>query len=327
MVTREGSIRPRVTDWRLTVESRAARARTDLGALGPADPGDPEGAQWRRAAAESLDIVDAVLNRFDRWWRSAASWWSGWHIERAWRALHEAEISIIAAGGDLSGRLPGLRARVAAYLPEDDLRRQALEELSPGEFPLATVRVVVVDAVRAAFDNSDGAHAAARALRNKLVVASIVLLLFNVAIGVVGSLRAGLVPLCVHPPSMLSTCPGGLRPSPGDVWLVQLLGAFGAIIATVISLLRRRPSLAPYVLIGYQALIKALLGAALSVVGVLALAAGVTEGLIGISTQPALQLWAVLLGYSQQIGTRLLDNYADHVMEQARPMPETEAPR
>jgi hypothetical protein len=107
-----------------------------------------------------------------------------------------------------------------------------------------------------------------------------------------------------------------------DIWLVQLLGAFGAVVAAVVLLTRRRPSLSPYILVGYQALIKVLLGSALAVIGVLALSAHVAEGLTCITSQAALLLWAALLGYSQELGTRLLDNYADRVMNHVRPLPD-----
>jgi hypothetical protein len=313
--------RARLTDWQLTVEARARRTRADLAELDGVAGADRE----RRSAADSLDVVDRVLEHRERFWRLPAAWWSGWHIERAWRALHEAEVCTAAALPDLAGRLPGLRQRVIGYLPEDDLRRQALESLQPGRPAGAADRAVVVDALRAAFDASDDAHAAARALRNKMIAAAALLFVINTALGVLGLLRPEFLPMCAHMPGndkVLACATGARSPAPLDIWLVQLLGAFGAMIAAVILLVRRRPSLSPYVLIGYQALIKVLLGSALAVVGVLALSAGVAEGLTCITSQAALLLWAALLGYSQQVGTRLLDNYADRVMDQVRPLPD-----
>jgi hypothetical protein len=318
------SDRARLTDWQLTVESRARRAHADLAEL----DGVPGVERERRSATQSLAVVDRTLDLQERWWRLPASWWSGWHIERAWRALHEAEVRTAAALPDLHGRLPGLRQRVAGYLPEDDLRRLALESLQPGRPPSPADKAVVVDALRAAFDASDDAHAAARALRNKMVAAALLLFVINTALGLLGLFRPGFIPMCAHMPENLTvvTCAtGGKTPGPLDIWLVQLIGSFGAIIAAVVLLVRRRPSLSPYVLIGYQALIKALLGAALAVVGVLALSAGVAAGLTCVTSQSALLLWAALLGYSQQVGTRLLDNYADRVMDQVRPLPEPAA--
>jgi hypothetical protein len=304
-----------VTDWQLTVESRARRVRADLAALPSATATDVA----RKAAEVSLEVVDAALRSADnKWWRSGASWWSGWHIERAWRALHEAEIYLAAADPDLTAKLPGLRARVRPYLEKRDPRWQALEGPEPD-------RAVVVDAMRAAFDASDDAHAAARALRNKLFVISLALLVLNTVLGVIGALKPGLVPSCM-PPNLTvrdTLCPtGSASPSAWDVWLVQLFGALGATISVVLLLIRRRPDLTPYVLVGYQALVKVLLGAALAVVGMLALGAGLVSGIVYVGSQAALLLWAVLFGYAQQVGTRLLDNYADRLMDEVRPLPE-----
>jgi hypothetical protein len=315
-----GWARPRITDWQLAVESRARRIHGDLATLD-----DVPGVRAERmAAARALDVVDRILQDQRRWWQSAAAWWSGWHIERAWRALHEAEVAVISADPHLAAHLPALRERVATYVHDDDRRRRALEQLRPAAPPSPADRAVVADALCAAFDASDDAHAGARALRNKLVITAAALVVLNTVLGVAGIMRPGMVPMCVQvqqTPRMI--CPAGPAPGPVDVWLVQMLGAFGALVAAVILLIRRRPSLSPYVLIGYQALIKVLLGAGLAVVGVLGLGAGITEGLICVTSQPGLLLWSVLLGYSQQVGTRLLDNYADQVMDQVRPLPDT----
>ncbi|MBV9844063.1 MAG: hypothetical protein JOZ47_03160 [Kutzneria sp.] len=325
MATRVDSNQARASDWQLTVESRARRVRAELLDLAEV----PGTEQERRAAADALDIVDQALTCKERWFRAIAAWWSGWHIERAWRALHEAEVCVIAAHPDLTSRLPGLRQRIASYLHEDDLRRVALDTLQPSQPPSRGDKAVVYDAMRAAFDATDDVHSSARALRNKLIAAALILFTVNTVLGILGFVRPGFMPLCAHLPQLgeasnvLTVCAsGGKSPAPPDIWLVQVIGAFGAIIAAVILLVRRRPSLSPYVLVGYQALIKVLLGAALAVVGVLALSAGVAQGLTCITSQSALLLWAAVLGYSQQVGTRLLDNYADRVMDQVRPLPE-----
>ncbi|HJP78621.1 MAG TPA: hypothetical protein VJ914_30380 [Pseudonocardiaceae bacterium] len=314
-----------VTDWRLIVESRARRARTDLALLDTDPRCAPDTEVARAAALESLAIVDAVLRARAKWWQAPSVWWSGWRIERAWRALHEAEVYLIAADPALSARLPALGERISPCLPDTDLRRIALSRLRPEDPPSAADRIVVTDAVRAAFDASDEAHASARALRNKLFVAALTLLLLNVLLGIVSSVWPTLLPMCVagneNPAGNQLICAGGsAHPAGGEVWLVAMMGAVGASIAAVVLLVRRRPSLSPYVLAGYQALIKVLLGALLAVVGVLALGAGLVQGLISLHSQDAVLFWAVLLGYSQQVGTRLLDNYADRLLNRVRPL-------
>ena len=306
------------TDWRLIVESRVRRVRADLAALAVV----PGVEQYRTAAAESLAVVETTLNQRDRWWRAPFAWWSGWRVERCWRALHDAEVAVAAAEPHLAAKLPGLTERIAASLPEHDLRRRALNTLAPRTPPTDSERAILVDALRAAFDISDEVHAATRALRNKMVVAALVLGFLNLSFGIVGAVRPAFLPMCSLPDELGKTvcASGASTPGAFDVWLVLLLGAAGASIATVVLLIRRRPSLSPYVLVGYQALIKVLLGGLLAVVGTLALGAGVGGGITCLRTQAALLLAALALGYAQQLGTRLLDNYADRVLDRARPL-------
>jgi hypothetical protein len=302
------------TGWKQIVLARVRRARTDLATL--ADT--PEFQRWRAVAEKALDEAESVANGEVMLRRRPVEWWTGWRVERAWRALHDAEVAIIAADPQLAAHLPAIRVRVALTLPEQDPRRRELETQD------RPPREAVVDAVRAAFDASDDSHAEARALRNKLCVAAFALVVLNTVLGLVGIFRPGFLPLCVarvNAPGQVACASGGTASGGADVWLTQVLGATGALIAAVVSLVRRRPSLSPYIMVGYQALIKVLLGAALAVVGVLALAAGLGEGLIGLRGQAAVLVAAVVFGYAQQLGTRLLDNYADRLLDQVKPLP------
>jgi hypothetical protein len=302
------------TDWKQIVLARVRRATTDLATLGDA----PEFQRWREAAAAALAEATNVVNGRVTLRHRPSEWWTGWRVERAWRALHDAEVAIIAADPRLAAHLPAIRVRVALSLPEQDQRRRELEAQD------SPAREAVVDAVRAAFDASDDGHAAARALRNKLCVAALALIALNTLLGLVGIFRPGFLPLCVarvNAPGQVACVSGGMTSGASDIWLTQVLGATGALIAAVVSLVRRRPSLSPYIMVGYQALIKVLLGAVLAVVGVLALAAGLGEGLIGLRGQAAVLVAAVVFGYAQQLGTRLLDNYADRLLDQVKPLP------
>lgn len=315
------------TDWQLTVESRARRVRADLAAC----EGIPGTETGRAVACASLEVVDAALYGAPRRWWSLVSWWSGWHIERAWRALHEAEIAAISVDPQLPGRMPGLRARIDLYLPAEDPRWQALHHLDLSKTVTAHDRAVVVDALRAAFDASDDAHAAARSLRNKLVIATAALFVLNTVLGVLGIVRPGLIPLCIpadHFGPSTMVCPSGANaPTGWDVWLAQTFGVLGAALSVVVLLIRRRPEVTPYVLTGYQGLIKVLFGATLAIVGLLAFSAGLAHGFVNVDSQAALLLWSVLLGYAQQVGTRMLDKYADRIMDDVRPVAEQPAER
>lgn len=77
------------------------------------------------------------------------------------------------------------------------------------------------------------------------------------------------------------------------------------------------PSVVPYALAPHQGLIKILLGAVLAMLGVLALSSDEID--LSISSQAELLIFAVILGYSQQAGTRLLDAYANKVVTAAQP--------
>jgi MYXO-CTERM domain-containing protein len=308
------------TDWALIVESRLERADCDLAAL--ADVADVR--HECDSAAKALAVARGVLACPIKFRRRLPVWWSGWRVERAWRALHDAEVYLTAADQDLAARMPALRERVSPVLPENDLRRRALDLLQPNTPPTRADRTVVVDAMRAAFDASDDAHAAARALRNRLFVAALLLVGLSTLLGVLGFAQPGFLPMCVDrvdAPGHLACASGGTGPAPSDVWLTQVMGAAGALIAAVVLLIRRRPSLSPYTLVGYQALIKVLLGALLAVIGVLALGSGLDAGLIEVRGQPAVLVAAVVFGYAQQLGTRLLDNYADRLLDRVRPIP------
>ncbi|HVV24982.1 MAG TPA: hypothetical protein VHF06_36460 [Pseudonocardiaceae bacterium] len=306
-----------VNDWELVVLTRVHRARDSLATVGTHLP-----EHQRTNAAEALDVVERVLHERPRGLRRLSVWWTGWRVERAWRSLHEAEIYVTAADPDLVAHLPALRERVALGLPPDDQRRTALDGLDE-HTPVGTVRAMVTDALRAAFDASDEAHAAARAFRNKLFVAGAVLVVLNTLLGILGFAEPGFIPMCVDKITGDGRiCASGAdRPMPADLWLTQVMGAAGAVIATVVLLVRRRPSLSPYILIGYQGLIKVLLGALLAVFGVLLLGAGVGDGLIGLRGQAAVLVAALVFGYTQQVGTRLLDNYADRLLDRVRPLP------
>jgi hypothetical protein len=302
-------------DWKVVVEARLSRARAELAMAGQIAGREPIEA--------SLQVVaDLLYERIPLLGRLPA-WWSGWQVERSWRALHEAEALLAAADPELAARLPIVLGQVAIGLSSNDSRRVALEALPRDAVPAAGDRLVVLDAVRASLDASDNAHAAARALRNKLFVGAAVLVGLNTLLGVIGFVRPGFLPMCVdriEAPGHLVCAGGGGSPSPADVWLTQVLGAAGALVSTVVLLIRRRPSLTPYVMIGYQAVIKVVLGASLAVIGVLVLGAGLGEGLVGPRNQAAVLVAAVVFGYTQQIGTRLLDNYTDKLLDEVRPL-------
>jgi hypothetical protein len=295
------------------------------------DIGQSRFSAWRVAVGERLQWLEAELDsRQDSeppqgvvpamWiaYRSTkaksklASWYSGEHIERSWRALHLAEARVIASSSDLAGRLPAVRERALEDLQAKDLRVKALMAINPNSIG-TNDRAVVCEALRAAYATSDNSHTAVRGLRNRLVLFGLLILGLNVLLGALSSFFPNLVPVCVR--DFCAT--GGATPSGGDVWLIELIGALGGAVAVVILLLRTRPSVVAYTLTPYQATIKVMLGAVLAVAGVLFAGSGVLQGVV--NNRPALLVLALVFGYAQQLATRLLDNYANDVVGKAQP--------
>lgn len=289
----------RFSAWRVPVSEKLQWLQAELdGRKDPAPPG----------VLEAMRIAHRSTKARSR----LGTWYSGADIERAWRNLHLAEAKVMATSPDLAGRLPALRERVLEDLGRTDHRAKALEAIKPdGIGP--NERAAVAEALRGAYSVSDNSHTAVRSLRNRLLLFGLLMLALNLGLGVLSSVFPTLLPLCVK--DFCAT--GGAGPAGGDVWLVQLLGALGGAVAVVILLLRTRPSVVAYTLTPYQACIKIMLGAVLAIVGVLIAGTGVLQGIV--TTRPALLVLALILGYSQQVGTRFLDSYADTVVGKAQP--------
>jgi hypothetical protein len=291
----------RFSAWRVAVSEKLQWLQSELDSRsGPAPAGVLEA---MRIAHESTRTRSRL-----------GTWYSGADIERAWRNLHLAEAKIIATSPDLAGRLPALRERALEDLDKNDERLKALQAIKPDPEHIGpNEQATVTEALRAAYSMSDNSHTAVRSLRNRLLLFGLLMLALNLGLGAVASAFPNSLPLCVK--DFCAT--GGAGPAGGDVWLIQLLGALGGAVAVVILLLRTRPSVVAYTLTPYQACIKVMLGAVLAILGVLIAGTGVLQGIV--SNRPALLVLALILGYSQQVGTRFLDIYADNVVGKAQP--------
>jgi hypothetical protein len=291
--------RSRWSAWRVPVGEKLRWLQAEL---------DGRGGEHPPGVPEAMEVAHLSTNAKT----NLPNWYSGANIERAWRSLHFAEARVLASCPDLAGRLPAVRARVLEDLEKNDQRVKALQDVKPANIG-PDERAAVAEALRAAYSTSDNSHTAVRSLRNRLLLFGLLMLALNLGLGALSSAYPTLLPLCVK--DFCAT--GGAGPAGGDVWLIQLLGALGGAVAVVILLLRTRPSVVAYTLTPYQACIKIMLGAVLAIAGVLIAATGVLQGIV--TTRPALLVLALILGYSQQVGTRFLDSYADTVVGKAQP--------
>ncbi|GLZ43579.1 hypothetical protein [Actinokineospora sp. NBRC 105648] len=289
--------------WRMAVVERLQQLQADLDERAGPVPRAVHTAM--RAVARAAELRSTLPR-----------WYSGVNIERTWRALHLAESVLIASSPDLAGRIPDVRASVARKLPQKDPRVQALEPAVFDAMAEPAQRALVLTALRAADDASHDAATSVRSLRNRIILFGLLLLGVNILIGWLTARHEDMLPLCIG--AAADVCPTGRAvASSGDVWWLQLMGVLGASIAVVVLLLRTKPSVVPYTLTPYQAIVKIMLGAIFAVVGVLVLRTGLLQDLV--SSHASLLLFALILGYSQEVGTRLLDNIADQVVQKAQP--------
>lgn len=297
--------------WRVVAEDRLHWLEAEKAQISPEScPGADQALARARAALYQRRSAWRIPQRL-------AAWWSGWDIERTWRALHDAEARIVPQRLELAGAMPAQRVWIRRYLPADDLRMKALD--FDGNTPTSGQRSALEQAIRAAFIVSDNKFDVLRGHRNKLFVATMTLAVLTLVLGARVTKFPDMLPLCVEVDPVV--CPTGNRAgrSGGDIWFVFLLGAVGASIAAVQSLLTLRQSAAPYTLSGYLASVKILLGAVFAAVGLLFLTAGVAGNAITMGNRGTLLAAAVVLGYSQQVGTRVLDGYAKRIMSETRP--------
>lgn len=316
-VMRLHQVRARAGSWRVMAADRLRWLECESAQL------EGHGVPCVEKALGEARAALAVRRPFSQVGQRIAAWWSGWDIERTWRALHDAEARTMAQRRDLSGLMPTLRSWIRNYLPAEDPRVKALHFDAKNATPAH--RLALEQAIRAAFAVSDNNYDVLRGHRNKLFVATLALAVLTLILGVRTAQFPDMLPLCVDTnpadQSDVVVCPTGNQQgrSGGDIWFVFLLGAIGAAIAAVQSLLTLRQSAAPYTLSGYLALVKILLGAVFAAVGLLFLTAGVLGSALTMGNRGALLAAAVVLGYSQQIGTRVLDSYAKQIMTETRP--------
>jgi hypothetical protein len=257
---------------------------------------DPQSQQFLAAAEVALAETD----------NSLPAWWDGRQKETVWRSLHAAEARITSLGSDLGGRLPEVKARVGVHLSGKDDRYKALAKLDAGNLGVDN-RTTVETALEAAFKLGDDGFSTLRGHRNRLLYTGAVLLAVLLVIGVAATITPKMLPLGL-----------GDSSGRGDFWVVSLWGLFGAIFAASVSGAKLKLSLAPYAFGVPLFLLKVVLGAAFAVVGVLLLKAGAVAGQ-KVDNQAALVVAAIALGYSQQLGTKILDSYSKKLVAEAKP--------
>jgi uncharacterized membrane protein YczE len=275
-------------------------------------------------------------------------------LERTLGSLDAVEADLLRLAPDdyVRGLMPSLKAHVNRYLPKDDPRRTRLEPLveKAEKAPLSRAeRGAAVAAYHAANSQRRRELLRLRTFRNVLLVAAALLLGVAVALGILGSLRPDLIPLCFTPGQEV-VCPteetvlpptgGGAAGnsqadrtsttdastgdidkvmaetvSPWDLWLVEIIGLVAAAVASAFALRGIRGTSTPYSLPVALAALKLATGALTAFLGLLLMRGGFVPGLSALDSSAQILSWAIVFGYAQQLFTRFVDQQANNVLD------------
>jgi hypothetical protein len=259
-------------------------------------------------------------------------------VERVMSNLDAAEADVLrlAPARWVSGQMPSILAHVRAHLSEGDPRLLSVESIASR--PAGELTDVERDSVLAALR---GASTQKRrdivALENLRAILLVPILLLTIAASLlvaVGVMDPTLIPLCFSPqaqvvcPTNEESFPGaGFDParidavtrevaSPWDIALVELVGVVAAAVAAATALRAfPRSATAAYDFPMLLALLKLPTGALTAVLGLLLIRAQFVPGLSALDSSAQIIAWAVVLGYSQQVFTRLVDQHAQAAVE------------
>lgn len=325
--------------WSERASTRAAEIRTLAASAQESTDQPPAVADaLAQSIAGHLVVAEDAARMSASLFRSASSALR----ERTATHLNAAEIEVLllAPPSAMRGYLPDALARVRTNLDEDDPRRVRLEEIAAevdhGEILQGVERDAVLGALRAA--NREESEAAGRAsgLRTVLHMAIMLVTVGAVTFALLGVLNPDALPLCfVSTETSTVSCPAGSASfafaandsdfrvgaveerlvSSWDIVLVELVGMFAAAVAAAVALRGFENPRDSHQVALLLALLKLPTGALTAVLGLLLLRAGLVPGFSTLDSPAQIIAWAVILGYSQQLFTKLVDQRAQEVIK------------
>lgn len=318
--------RRRVGGWREIVAARAALIEAQL----EATKVDTEA--WSTTRASVQKHLRQALEAADRrgLLRGASDWWSGAHVTAAWAHLHNAELLLVSVvpPEDLSAGRHAVVALVEQTFAKPDprcveARRRLIDEWPKPDDPVGpgpAQRAAYRTALQLGFAASDEQYSRVRSLRNLILGSAIFMLLLAVGMGLLGWFRPHLVNLCFTNITVGGTevhsCPaGGNGPTRWDIILVEVLGLVGGSLSAMVAIRGMRGTSTPYGVPVAQALLKLPAGALVSLTALLLLGGEFFPGLSGLDSPQQIVAYALVLGYAQQLVTRLVDQQANSVLD------------
>ena len=265
--------------------------------------------------------------------RLLQDWRSGGSIERAWRNLHAAEILLaeVVELDQLAAQLPAVRSMAQRVLAGKDARRIAIEQrLSDEKWDKIAeggdsvrdrrLRRDFIAALTWVNDACDKNFTRVRSFRNIVLATSAGLVVVAIALGIVGATSPQSLPLCFSPDDVTEmVCPTGAEkgPSGGDAPLVLAVGLTAGAFAAALSVRGIRGTSTPYGVPVAIAWLKLPAGTLTALFGMLMVHGQFVPGLSALDTQGQIIAYSIVLGYAQQVFTRLIDTQAHAVLDKA----------
>ena len=321
------------SSWRAEVLARVAvvRGMNDASSTGS----DPRTVAVCEHIGRLLDDAEHHATGADRGRRLRwlHDWRSGDSIERAWRSLHAAEILLaeVVELDQLAAQLPAVRSMAQRVLAPKDARRVAIDERLadekwdtiaewPDDARDRRLRRDFIAALTWVNDACDKNFTRVRSFRNIVLATSVGLVVVAVALGIIGATSPESLPLCFAPEGVSEmVCPTGndQQPSGGDAPLVLAVGLTAGAFAAALSVRGIRGTSTPYGVPVAIAWLKLPAGALTALFGMLLVHGQFVPGLSALDTQGQIIAYSIVLGYAQQVFTRLIDSQAHAVLDKS----------
>ena len=326
--------------WEVKAKAQIDRYDDEVAGLSARNGG--LGAEAAKALALATERLGEAKQARDHH-HGFAEYWTGAAQEETWRAVHEADVVLTYAreADAIRAELPGLKQRVRLRVADGLYREDLLERVKPVEGSLndqaKTARetssgapppgpggstgasIVLTDADRAAvahvkqevYDIADEGFESQRTFRNLIWIMTLAAAAVAAALAILGLFDDTITyRLDVYPHD-------GQWMWPETIWPIELIGALAGFIVAITSL-RKLSGRGPYGLRSAQAALKVPMGALTALVGMLLLQSGALE--IGpLESKAAFIGWVLVFGAAQELVTRLVDQKAASVVDDAAP--------
>jgi hypothetical protein len=287
-----------------------------------------------RSSDEFESVCDAVDALLSRAWRAAngedpkhvwTDWWYGACVEATYKNLHYAEAEIVRLYSPVEVRYAirdALRRARDALAANDPTHLAAMRLLNTAEDPTKPCPCSAADLseiIQVGHEAADRSRTRLHTFRNILLIGTTVTAVLLGLLVLLAAITPDLLPLCFKKTPDATTyvaCPGGSGPAAerGDVPIVAVLGLLGAALSAVVFIRGLYVNSTPYNVAIPLALSKLPAGALVAIAGVLLLSGNFVPGFSVVDQQSQILAYAFVLGFAQQLFTKMLDDRAERLV-------------